>query len=330
MSEDEHKPTAQSDSDESEDLDSNRTSTIAPAPFNNPAADVVLRSSDGTEFYVFGWILRETSPVFADMLVIPQPQAPETASHPLDKELVKPPVVDLTESRTTLELLLRLCYPSPTAPTFSSFDDAKPLLDAAHKYDLAFAGSMLEHAIAPFIRDKPIQVYAFAARLHLTDIMEATARASLALPLLWPYTPELEDISAGAYHRLLDYRERCKKALATLSNTKWPTSEHKWTWRACTGCVEHYSSRHQENGSCGKCGEASWFSSFWDDLMARLKERPSPTTLQDPALSDAPALKKALECSTCQGLVHEHIRKFLRMLAGEAEMKISKIRLEIK
>ncbi|KAI0694578.1 hypothetical protein C8T65DRAFT_666631 [Cerioporus squamosus] len=222
------------------------------------------------------------------MLVVPQPQATETTSHPLDEtfKLAKPPVVDLSETRTTLEPLLRLCYPSPKAPTFSSFDDAKPLLEAAHKYDLAFAAGMLEHAIAPFVRDDPIRVHAFAAR-------------------------------AGVYHRLLDY----------LSNAQGLTKTHKWTWRACTQCVKHNSARHQLNEPCGKCGQASWFSSFWDDVMARLKKRPSPVVLQDPALSDAPALKKALECARCREVVHEHMRKFLGLLVAEAETKISEVRL---
>ncbi|RPD58977.1 hypothetical protein L227DRAFT_170994 [Lentinus tigrinus ALCF2SS1-6] len=260
------------------------------------------------------------------MLAFPQPRKSESTSHPLDDASAELPVVDLPENSDTMEALLRLSYPRPTFSTFWTFDCAAELLEAAHKYELAYAEATLKQAIAPFVRDQPIQVYAFAARFRMTDLMEATAHACLALPFFWAYIPELENISAGAYHRLLDYRERCKVALGTISHTQWSVKDHRWTWRVCTTCVKHTSSRHVATGACGKCGQATWFSSFWNDVMARLKERPSVVTLLDQTLYDVPSLKKALDCATCRMVMYEQIRKFLALLADEAAKKISEVR----
>ena len=327
------------------DTSGNFVAAIAPAPFNDLSADVVLRSADGTDFYVFSWILQQASPVFMNMLAFPQPQdksheeyisATGSSSSPLQLDVqsprAKPPVVPLSESRATLEPLLRMCYPFPKPPTFppgsSGFEEAKPLLEAAHKYDLGFAAGMIEQAIAPFIASDPVQVYAFAARFRLTGIMEAAARASLSAQFPGAYHADFDLISGGVYYRLVDYRERCKTSLQTLSSTQWSTKRYKWTWRQCRICVKHSEPCPISSGTshCGKCGQASWFSGFWSAVMARLQEKPCVTTLQDPTLYDTMWLKKALRCVTCREVVYEQIRKFLGLLADEAAKKLSEVR----
>ncbi|KAI9064030.1 hypothetical protein FKP32DRAFT_1531144, partial [Trametes sanguinea] len=43
------------------------------SPFDQPSADIVIRSSDSVDFHVHTQILAQASPFFATMLSLPQP-----------------------------------------------------------------------------------------------------------------------------------------------------------------------------------------------------------------------------------------------------------------
>ena len=66
--------------------------------FNHAQADVIIRSSDGTDFRMFKVDLSRSSTVFQDMFSFPQPSAegePETGL----------PVVDVSETKFCLPVL---------------------------------------------------------------------------------------------------------------------------------------------------------------------------------------------------------------------------------
>ncbi|RPD58982.1 hypothetical protein L227DRAFT_576623 [Lentinus tigrinus ALCF2SS1-6] len=193
---------------DSSPVGSTATST-APPPFDKSAADVVLCSSDGVEFHVFRWILEDSSPIFTDMFQLPT----DTTG--------KVQTVDLTETSDTLKRLLELHYPLPPQPQFASFEDAKPILVAADKYQLSKVAPALALAALPRIRVNPLRAYAFAVRHNMLELIRLSAKEFLQVSYMAVYSEELEDITAGAYLRLLAYRKACAASLEGLIASNW-------------------------------------------------------------------------------------------------------------
>jgi hypothetical protein len=185
---------------------------IANAPFNDIAgADIILCSKDGVDFYIHKLLLSLASPFFQQMFTLPQPS----------KNIQ---TIEVTEDSQTLDRLLRLCYPVPD-PIFEDLSDTSDVLEAAMKYEMDEATAIMGAAIVTFVKEKPLQVYATACRLMLEK--EAKLAAGLwqaACPKVFSkpngsgafpdwnttsaavsYPPEMADISAGAYFRLLRF-----------------------------------------------------------------------------------------------------------------------------
>ncbi|KAI0630270.1 hypothetical protein C8Q77DRAFT_1160623 [Trametes polyzona] len=189
------------------------TTTIYPGshPFaESDTADVILRAIDGAEFRVHRVILSQASSVFAGMFEIPQP--PQDAHSPDPPSL---PIVDLTESRGTLEKLLMLCYPMTTP--LLQLSDINAVVSAARKYDMQWVlprvGAILTRAKT--LRDpaNALRVFAIACDLDLLAEAEEAARASLREPLGKDLHPSLGGISARGLFKLLDYRRRVREAI---------------------------------------------------------------------------------------------------------------------
>lgn len=178
--------------------------TYARPPFNNPAADIVVRSRDGVNFRVRSAIVAEASPIFSDMFEIPQPAfdgSPESPDH-LDGK----PVVEVEEDHRTLDHLLRLCYPTAD-PELSALGDVRAVLAAALKYEMEEAVALMKKALLGFVSQQPLSVWASACILRLGDETRVAANALIdhedQLPREPP--PELQDISSAEYFRLIKF-----------------------------------------------------------------------------------------------------------------------------
>ncbi|KAI0358112.1 hypothetical protein OH77DRAFT_1474907 [Trametes cingulata] len=177
-------------------------------PFDNPAADTVLQSSDGVQFRVHSVIVSEASEVFADMFTVPLP--PPSSSHPADVSADGRPVVRLDEDSQTLDDLLCLCYPVAD-PELTDPARIRRVLAASMKYDMEEATEILEKALRSLIVARPLEVWAVACSLHLDNVALEAASELLegggnALPACAPAL--LEDVTAGQYFRLLKYLTR--------------------------------------------------------------------------------------------------------------------------
>lgn len=86
---------------------------------------------------------------------------------------------------------------------------------------MQYAIRALEQAILPHVASDPVSVYDFATQYGLADTMRAAALAWLSNPSPWEYRPDLEDISASSYNRLITYRENCKIALTIRLSSTW-------------------------------------------------------------------------------------------------------------
>ena len=299
---------------------------LASPPFDNPDADTILRSVDNVHFRVFRGILTTVSPFFSSMFALPQPSSPN--AHPQGA-----PIVDVSEASDTLDVFLRLCYPFPTSPTFASFDDAKRVLEAMHKFQVAWHSSLLTPALLPHIQDDPIRVYAFAVRYAFDDLALLAARQTLLLEDLSQWCSELRDITGEEFQRLLIYRKQAitvVSAVASSLSVFWcPSAECpvRWTWLRCIRCTIHQVNCF-DCDTCACRAVAVWFGTFWYQLSTMIRTTPTPAALKlPPAITAVRSLGATVNCADCRGAIMEEIPRFLVLLGNEWEQAISKVSL---
>ncbi|EIN09911.1 hypothetical protein PUNSTDRAFT_67047, partial [Punctularia strigosozonata HHB-11173 SS5] len=201
---------------------------IATHPFvKKPSADLILRSSDGFNFYVHQCILAEASPFFSTMLSLPQPDAevaPTGEKHPDDKNGSSRAIVDMSENAQTLELLLRACYPYEE-PDLDGLDEVAAVLSAAVKYEMAAPIKMLRKRLSKHAPTVPTRVYAIAVRHRLEPEAREAARASLRFTLKQLALQDAQELSlipALTYQRYIRFMLRCREEFSTLStDLRW-------------------------------------------------------------------------------------------------------------
>lgn len=242
----------------------------AAAPFNKPSADLILRSCDYVDFRVRRAILAEASPVFDDMLSIPQPHS--CASDELTTP-PSPPIVTLTESARTLDHLLRFCYPVPK-PTLPTLDDVLCILEAARKYLMDAVLHEAQHQFADHAAREPLRAYALACSRGWSNEMRLAARASLAHPLAEARdAAALDMLSAGAYLRLQAYHRACRRAACALQCYGAAAEGARRVW------APRRSKRH-----VGAHVEP-WWAEYMERAREALSVRPCGSTVLVPELS---------------------------------------------
>ncbi|KAI0071800.1 hypothetical protein K474DRAFT_1712160 [Panus rudis PR-1116 ss-1] len=203
------------------------STTMAEAPFNDPDADVVLRSCDRVEFLVSKVILKVVSPVFVDILTLPQPDGTQGSR----------PIIDMEEDADTLDCLLRFCHPLRKRPRVNSLHKAAVLLRSAMKYEIETVVSLMRGKLVEFVPSKPKRVFAVACKLNLEGVARAAAlklrnriqnktcdvcglRAdphSLSNNFIQiavdTYSEDFDDVSAGCFYRLIQCIRSTKERL---------------------------------------------------------------------------------------------------------------------
>ncbi|KAI0738448.1 hypothetical protein C8Q80DRAFT_1275451 [Daedaleopsis nitida] len=174
--------------------------------FNESSADIVLCSSDNILLKLHKVVLSLASEFFKDMFGLPQPSTSPAQSDaaPEDSEIDGLPAMHVTEPSAVLNKLLRLCYPLDH-PSLDSIEEVRAVLAAALKYDLRKA---IQIAVARLMKLAPsdaLRVYAIACKLSLEDQAHHAAKIVRDQKVQHTYVAELEEISFGAYHRLLHY-----------------------------------------------------------------------------------------------------------------------------
>ncbi|KAF8263770.1 hypothetical protein EI94DRAFT_1806752 [Lactarius quietus] len=153
--------------------------SLVPLSLNVPEANIILRSTDQVCFRVHQSLLAMSSPLFEDLLSLPQP---------LDGELVDGlPVVQLSEDAVLLNSLVSFLYPVRRVGP-GSYEKVFALLSACQKYDMV--------SIQSYIRDEmkrgtfpgpakaqAFSTYAIANSFGLIPEMYAAARLTLYQPM---------------------------------------------------------------------------------------------------------------------------------------------------
>ncbi|KIP05976.1 hypothetical protein PHLGIDRAFT_480391 [Phlebiopsis gigantea 11061_1 CR5-6] len=203
--------------------------TVADAPFHaKSTADFAIQTCDHAVFYVHKLVLSLASTYFEEMFgIVPSPpRSPMSATLAYDLE-----TFEVTENFQTMDCLLRMIYPG-RRPTIDSPSLAGDLWKAARKYQIQVAEDIALERLRALIPN--YELYMFATACHANDDEEATRganawlRASCGGPhegtppgvpyetledADFAYIPEMEQLSAGTYLRLLHYllqpRRRC-------------------------------------------------------------------------------------------------------------------------
>ena len=199
-----------------DDADADNSENPRP-PFNDVDADIVFLSSDDVRFHLYKVIVAKVSPVIREMIASPIDPAP--TEHP--------PVVQLTETATTLEHLFWLFYPfERRTRTIDDVDEFLEVLKAAHKYKMAVCLANLSDDMERLIPREPLRIYAVAYTLQDADIARRAAECLLDDPKFHipPTLPrEVEALPVSAMHILHVFRQRCIAAPSA------PFDQYKWT-----------------------------------------------------------------------------------------------------
>ena len=180
--------------------------------FDAEDADLILRSTNSKEFRVHRCILSIASPVFRNMLTFPQPHDPD---HQL-------PHVDLPETTTTLNILLRYIYPIPS-PKIEDFTTLCNVLVSAEKYEAEGVISRLRTILisSHFLDLHPLRVYATACRWSFIEEAKLASTRTVFVDLVKEgegCTEDMKYMSGLDYHRLLVLqqarKDKVQKAVA--------------------------------------------------------------------------------------------------------------------
>ncbi len=197
----------------------------ADPPFNRASADLILQTADNVNFHVWKCVLEEVSPLFADMFVLGGQHSKASANCDVENGQVTtpdrsaPPCIDVSESSVVIRRLLLTIYP-PSNFVFNSLDELKPVIAAAHKYQMDPVIAILRQVLVrDFAKAEPLRVFCIATLYDLPLAQEASARGFLALSAAAAaeaYVDELREIDAKTYHQLLVCRRQAVTDLAKM------------------------------------------------------------------------------------------------------------------
>jgi hypothetical protein len=275
------------------------------SPFDQPEnADIILRSSDGVDFYVQRALLVLGSKVFEIMFSLPQ------GSVAIPEEGCGIPVVSMSDDRQTLHQLLLWCDPRCTPGI--SLRDMQRMLQVADKYDMV---AMTKHVFqvlmlaTPLIEAESLKIYAIATRYGMEQLARKAAREVLRLALdEWRYVPELRDISGATLHHLQEYHCACANAAKEVATSFLST--------------QSLSTGESHKNEAGQWCPKAWWAGYMELATAELYKRPRGV-IQGNAVK---ALANGVRCVGCQAGIYQACGRFSQMLAVKIEQKIDEVR----
>ena len=303
-------------------------------PFHDimPGLTVVLRSSDDIDFFVIKSILAKVSVVFRDMFDLPN-AAPEVSS-PLESDNQRHglPVIQVTETSRTLNIVLRLCYPVEN-PDLNNLEDIRLFLEARRKYMIEAFDQTIKDALAQIAESRPFSVYALASRYALEDVANDAAKQTLCFSqgdvLVLKNESALKDITGEQYHRLVQYRRDCVRRATNEPQIMWfssLSSPYPPTPITSSSCRTQFHFFFVSSLSPPRnLWVPNWWTTYLHKALQLLKDRPRGGTVVSPDFLeyffDATGF-----CPDCQEEGKAALRKFSSALAKEVEKAIAQAR----
>ena len=267
--------------------------TTASPPFDDPKADLIIRSSDNIHFCVHKKLLSIVSPVFEGMFTLPD----DTSQELYDGR----PCVPVSDHSRHLFCLLSWCDPRCKRPP-ATLENIIMTLEIADKYamDSIFAHAkkdLLGYNPSVGAVNEPLMVFAIAIRFRLDEIAQKAARDTLRLPIaFFRVGTTLKHISVSALQNLYNYHHSCKMAVQDIlarplwvqvmnsiaeimSHSTQPTKLVEKQPHTHDHGVEYFLLRRvlvTDNNALWFSTEqtAPWWSQFMNTMMYRLLDQP--------------------------------------------------------
>lgn len=304
----------------------NKPITIASPPFNDPDADLILRTVDNVDFRIHKLLLSLVSPVFKSMFTLPQSQS-SIEDDKRTKDGVT--IISIAEEGQALAKLLTWCDPR-CLPATENLVDIQIALHLADKYGMEVVIRRAKEALGAKATShseiEPIRIFAIACAYGYEDIIRDAARDSLRqTPSERTYTPELKKISGAAMYRLDEYRFACiPAAISTTMDLSWCPLRRKksmFPWGDCA-CPSA-----ETNGQRLKM----WGADYLILATKALSERPCGQAVLDPSLArDAIEKLIARNCKSCLAIAQHDLELFGKALAVEVDRVVDKASSSLK
>jgi hypothetical protein len=303
--------------------------TDAKAPFDNPDAELIIRSSDNVDFRVFKSFLSVTSSVFKDMFAFPQGPAGVTGQEMRDGLAV----IQITEGSRIVETLLRFCFPNilTPVPDLKTMDEMLPMLEVSIKYGIGILEKRVREALfsPPVVKMGAMKLFVIAYQHGWETEMRIAAEYTLCEPA-WErlYVVELESITGGDLHRLQLYRLNCTTAAIQVATTfEWyPAGSPRW-WQ-CSSCEDATNEIlfGTVYGGLQRAKPVGWWVRYMKAAAKELAKRPFGNTVLDAKMVDR-ALQEADNCPNCSQKKNLDVRftEFCNVFAAEVDRVVSKV-----
>ncbi|KAJ6556519.1 hypothetical protein DFH09DRAFT_1491005 [Mycena vulgaris] len=252
---------------------------VSSFPFDDPAGDVILRSSDGIDFHVHRLVLSLASPFFKQMFTLPQPNGERGV-----------PAILVSESALVLDRALRFWYPGAMTLT----ELAEMLECLLLKYDIQSSIPFAQHQLRGYMEgdfDLALEATKSSLRLPMRTFKLGSGRR-----------PHLKYITGDTYHNLLQYpSDYGEVAKSTSSSLRWLTSMNNLPGYECENSSSICSLRPDQSFANGQSSEiAGWFGTYLDRLPEALATKPgawlnSPELLPLALLEIPPLMKFAVD-----------------------------------
>lgn len=284
-------------------MDHQEASVIVHPAYSSGDADLVLKSSNGTQFRVHTLLLRMASDVFADMLSFPQEQGTDSTDS----------VVHLAEDEAVVASLLDVIYPRRPTVELKTVEFAAQLAEAADKYDLPDVTTLVRSAlIQPSFPGSPLQTYALSCRFGWSAEADTASERTLSDSL---YTPAAQRILATldgiSVLKLINlHRERKRSILQAFNIAYDPTPQQQaledFDWEAFViSQRRRFRWRIITESHARVCSSKSHNDAIWTalkfDVSYMLDGQPSGDRMRD-HYWDAPRIDdiRQEKCEACQ------------------------------
>lgn len=302
----------------------------AMAPFDDPTADLILRTSDNVDFHVHTVIMSFASSVFQDMFSMANSGMSDSSDMP---------IVPLSELSPVLDVVLRACHPGAAPARVDTLAALQNALDVARKYNMGRAEATLCLMLAEtrFCEGNAVLVYAMACRYKAVTAARAATYHTLGLSYLdGDDHPAMEYATAGDLRRLARYHRQCgqvaENAIKGFSRTALQSRPgSSWIWfthSAPPSSNPGMPSRQPAVsgfGSFGSMVECSWWSKLLQELSGIIRRNPRHgASFRE--ITKTNAYNEAEKCAACVPRLIRDLLEFETLLSAQVSAAVSKVR----
>jgi hypothetical protein len=320
----------------------------ADAPFHsNPRADLIIRSSDGVDFFVLRLLVTtDTLSFFTNILEDGQSDQVNQDGLPI--------LGPFDEPSTTIRPLLLCCYPltmtGGIVPSFKTIEDLLMVSQMARKYGMDSIFPALQPAVvasSPIMNKTPaLQLYSLGVQYGWEGVCKKAARRYLDIPTDHLFdgatTAFVKNISGSDILRLQQYRLRCRLAVQRVLTARSIAPPHRdLGWFHDTSLWRPDNHAHQDVHTAAASGSLryrriapqgrlihEWAIRYLDDMEAALLDCPS-LAAADPKIKNA--IKKlndaVQDCPVCSSSAGTDVHLFVTETAAMVEQTISLVRI---